>query len=185
MKYFCTYFVIILGILLCSACNKSSYQKTLADELREFKEMAIIFPNNMLFKGYDGHLPDSTLLNRPLKMVVYINSKNCESCKLMALLPIHIFILENKHYRNFGVVVVLSPSHLESAENFLEEMCFRQTVFYDLDGSFERLNSHLPKDERFHTFLLDENNKVVLVGNPVRNAKLKKLYLAALKKNAQ
>jgi len=51
-----------------------------------------------------------------------------------------------------------------------------------LDGSFERLNPHLPKDERFHTFLLDENNKVILVGYPVNNPKLKELYLKELNK---
>jgi hypothetical protein len=51
-----------------------------------------------------------------------------------------------------------------------------------LDGSFERLNPHLPANEQFHTFLLNEENKVVLAGSPVHNEKLKKLYLAELNK---
>ena len=36
-------------------------------------------------------------------------------------------------------------------------------------------------DERFHTFLLNKENKVVLAGNPVGNNKLKRLYLEAIK----
>ena len=44
-----------------------------------------------------------------------------------------------------------------------------------------KLNPHLPDKEEFHTFLLDEENRVLLVGNPVRNIKLKKLYLDVIK----
>ena len=61
-------------------------------------------------------------------------------------------------------------------------MFYGQTVFYDIDGSFERLNPHLPKNERFHTFLLDEHNKVILVGSPVDNTRLKNLYFSEIKK---
>jgi hypothetical protein len=176
-------FALISGALLyCTCTGTVDHKKKLADELRMFKETAIILPSNMLYKGHDGHLPDPTLLNRPLKMVVYINSENCESCKLQTLIPMHIFIIENRHNKNFGIIVILSPSNIESAESFLEEMRFRQTVFYDLDGSFERLNPHLQKNENFHTFLLDEENKVILIGNPVRNTKLKNLYFKELNK---
>jgi len=34
----------------------------------------------------------------------------------------------------------------------------------------------LPKDNLLHTFLLDENNNVILVGNPVRNKKIKEMF---------
>ena len=41
---------------------------------------------------------------------------------------------------------------------------------------FERLNPHLPKNRALHTFLLDENNRVILVGNPSRNEKIKEMF---------
>ena len=176
------FFALIIWALLCCACNSGDHTNKLADELRMFMGTAIEFPDNMLIKGHDGQIPDTTLLHRPFKMVIYMDQKGCESCKLQALVPVHVFTLENRPHKNFGVVVILNPSHIESAEHFLEEMRFRQTVFYDLDGSFERLNLHLPKNERFRTFLLNEDNKVVLVGNPIRNANLRKLYLEALKR---
>ena len=173
---------LTVGVLLCSCTVTDNQKKKLADELRLFREVAITFPDNLLAKRYDEQAPDISLLNRPLKMVVYVNREGCGSCKITGLLPVYQFILENRHVEKFGMVVILSPSHIKLSDDYLEQFRLRQTFFFDLDGSFERLNPHLPENERFHTFLLDENNKVVLVGNPVRNTKLKNLYLAELNK---
>lgn len=177
-------FIIVSGALLCSSCSeKNEHKKKLETELRQFKEKAITFPNNLRAKNSDEKMqPDTTLLWRPLKMVVYVNQSGCEDCKLRALLPIYMFILENEHLRNFGVIIILRTANMDIPDYMLKEMRFRRTVFYDLDGSFERLNPHLPTYEQFHTFLLNKENKVVLAGSPVYNEKLKKRYLKELNK---
>lgn len=33
-------------------------------------------------------------------------------------------------------------------------------------------NITIPSESMYHTFLLDENNKVILVGNPIANVKI-------------
>ena len=178
------YFVLIVTALLCNACiGNNEAKKKLEVELRLFKAKTIIFPDNMTAKNCDEQgLPDKSLLSRPLKMVVYVNQKGCQDCRLRALLPLYMFILENENHENFGVIIILNTELMEDAEFTLKDMRFNRTVFFDLDGSFERLNPHLPTNEQLHTFLLNEKNKVVLAGNPVLNEKLKKLYLAELDK---
>jgi hypothetical protein len=178
------FFILFVMVLLCDACSENNGQKKgLESELRLFKAKAITLPNNLLAKRCDEQTPpDTTLLRRPLKMVIYVNQDGCEDCKLRALLPVHMFILENRHLENFGVIIILNASQMEAADQTLTDMRFRQTVFYDPDGSFERLNPHLPANEQFHTFLLNKENKVILAGNPVHNEKLKKLYLAEMNK---
>ena len=42
------------------------------------------------------------------------------------------------------------------------------------------LNPAVPKDSRFHSFLLDEYDKVILVGNPARNPQILDLYMEML-----
>jgi hypothetical protein len=42
--------------------------------------------------------------------------------------------------------------------------------------AFPRANPHIPTDERLHTFLLDRDGKVVLVGDPANNSELWELY---------
>ena len=174
----------IIGVLLCSACTENHKQKKKIEaELRLFKETAIIFPGNLLSKNFKEQTsPDTTMLFRSLKMVAYINQKGCMGCKLHDLLPIYMFALENEHLKNFSVIIILNPSDMEAADYTLTDMHFHQTVFYDIDGSFERLNPHLPTNEQFHTFLLNENNNVVLVGNPAHNEKVKNLYLKEMNK---
>ncbi|MDR3093410.1 MAG: hypothetical protein LBU62_02055, partial [Bacteroidales bacterium] len=49
-------------------------------------------------------------------------------------------------------------------------------VYIDKESFFHKKNPNIPSDERMHTFLLDENNKVVLVGSPIRNEMLWELY---------
>ena len=50
-------------------------------------------------------------------------------------------------------------------------------VLIDQDGDFYDKNPHLPKSNLLHFFLLDQNNNVVVVGNPTRNETIKNLYL--------
>ncbi|MBU3853190.1 MAG: DUF1573 domain-containing protein, partial [Candidatus Paraprevotella stercoravium] len=50
----------------------------------------------------------------------------------------------------------------------------------DRNDSLEILNS-FPKEIAFQTFLLDKDNKVLAIGNPVLNPKVKDLYLRILR----
>jgi len=181
-----TFFTLLMGALLFGACaeNNNEQKKRLAEELRKFQETAITLPDNLLAKHYGEQISsDKSLLDRPFKLVIYVNKDGCQDCKLHSLLPsTYMFMLENEHRENFGVIIILNTSDIESTDDTLAKFRFRRTVFYDLDGSFEFLNPHLPANELFHAFLLNEENRVVLVGNPVRNEKLTKLYLAELNK---
>lgn len=45
------------------------------------------------------------------------------------------------------------------------------------------IKNHLPEnDTRFHTFLLDENNRVILIGSPLFNNRMKELYFQEIER---
>lgn len=178
--------IIFMSLLLCYACKEkedNEYERSLKLKLRSFKESAFVFPESMLAKNYNEKEPaDTNLLNRPYKMVVYLNSEGCQSCKLQSLLPLYLFVRENENLEKSGVIIILNPSDFSKVDGILSQMRFRYTVFYDLDGALEHLNPNLPPEERFHTFLLDDKNSIVLVGNPLHNIKMKRLYMKELSK---
>ncbi len=179
---FIYYIILIIGLIGSSCAHNSESKNALEMELRAFKEHKISLPSNLIAKKRGKQpVPDSTLLNRPLKMIIYVDPKDCTDCKLLALMPYHMFILENATNTNFGVIFILHTPNMEEAEVILKEINFPHTVFYDLNGDFERLNPHLPQDDVFHTFLMNESNDVLLVGNPTHNEALKELYLKAIK----
>ena len=52
-------------------------------------------------------------------------------------------------------------------------------LFQDIDRRFGN-NNDLPSDPSFRTFLLDSANRVILIGNPVQNPKIKELYIRTI-----
>ena len=61
---------------------------------------------------------------------------------------------------------------------------FTYPVCFDEKDDFNRLN-RFPSEMMFQTFLLDKENKVVALGNPVLNPKVKELYLKLIAGNQE
>lgn len=53
---------------------------------------------------------------------------------------------------------------------------FPYPVYVDFNCSFRKLNTGIPEDVRFHSFLLDKNGHPVFVGNPNANETLNHLF---------
>ncbi|MBR2195950.1 MAG: hypothetical protein IJ911_10090 [Salinivirgaceae bacterium] len=49
-------------------------------------------------------------------------------------------------------------------------------IFIDTANQFYKLNPHIPDNKLMHSFLLDSEGKVVLVGNPIQNQAMFDLY---------
>ena len=64
-------------------------------------------------------------------------------------------------------------------ELLLESEEFVYPVCIDEEDELNKLNC-FPENEGFHTLLLDKENKIVIVGNPIQNMKIKELYLKTL-----
>lgn len=53
---------------------------------------------------------------------------------------------------------------------------FKYPVCIDKEDSLNKLNN-FPHNMAFQTFLLNKNNKVMAIGNPILNPKIKELYM--------
>lgn len=71
---------------------------------------------------------------------------------------------------------VFHPKNKKEISFLLKRDRFLYPVFIDEKGDFDALN-HFPSDVNFQTFLLDSQNKVLAIGNPVHNKKVCDLYL--------
>lgn len=120
--------------------------------------------------------------NNP-KIVSYYNLAGCMSCRLKELRNWRCRIMEFVHLNFSNVDFIFIFRVGCDNEYFMEE--FRQTgfdhtVLLDPDGEFERLNE-LPKDSRYHTFLLDSSNRIILIGSPVYNSPFWERYKTKIK----
>ena len=73
---------------------------------------------------------------------------------------------------------IFSPvkKDLNSIKAAIASSMFDYPIILDTLGEFEKLNTHLPKNRSLHSFLLDENNNVILVGNPLHNKKIEEMF---------
>jgi hypothetical protein len=133
--------------------------------------------------GRDTVLTD--FMSGRAKMVVWYDSARCASCAISKMyLWADILTYAAQIERKFGVVFLFTPKpdDLHAVRIALMSYKIDYPVFLADQTEFVKLNACLPQDDRMHTFLLDADNKVLLVGNPLRNDKLWKLYEATIRK---
>ena len=63
----------------------------------------------------------------------------------------------------------------------LKSMMLSYPIYMDTTGVFRRTNPQLPSNPMLHTFLLDENNEVLAVGNPLENEKIDRMFWRTVK----
>ena len=129
---------------------------------------------------------DYTVPQSSHKIVMYVDSVGCTSCKLQ-LHKWNELIHEIDSLTN-GTVPVLFFFHPKSRD--LREISYLLKrdgidipVCMDLQDNLNSIN-RFPSHQEFQTFLLDSENKVVFVGNPVNNLRVKEMYLSEISNSA-
>lgn len=170
------YGIGVLCLLFCLSCQDKN-KKQIAALVKEWQGKEILFPEKMVFTR---QMKDTVLFpfgDAPYKILVYVDSVGCTSCKLQ--LPKWKNLMAYTDSLAAGAVSYLffiHPAHLKEMDYILKRDQFDSPVCIDRSDRLNRLNG-FPADIKFQTFLLDRNNKVIGIGNPVHNPNIKELYL--------
>jgi hypothetical protein len=116
---------------------------------------------------------------RVLKIIVYTDSLSCNTCKVDNLFQYSDIVNFCKQLDGkCEPVFMFSPRErdVEMLRYRLDISIIDYNIVIDSTRSFPKANPHIPADSRLHTFLLDKNGKVVLVGDPSHNPELWELY---------
>ena len=171
-------YILILSCVLFISCGNSSLpsknQQELSEIVNELMGKHIVFPKVM----YNDRAIDS-LLKMDYKLVVYTDSVGCTECHL-SLGEWSVKIREMKVInKNLSFVFIVNNSSELVIRSLLNKNRFDYPVFIDHNNSFYKLNS-LKKDHRFQVFLLDRENNILLIGDPIRNDAIWELYKKTL-----
>ena len=161
----CTFF-------LCSCMEKSKIMSV----YEEWINKKIKFPTDMVFTvGATDTV--SFAFKKQYKVLSHVDSTGCVNCRL-SLDQWKRWISEVDSLENGKVqfLFFFSPKQWDDAFYSIQVNDFDYPVCIDLKDSLGILNN-FPKDEAFNTFLLDKDNKVIAIGNPIHNPKIKELYL--------
>lgn len=166
--------------LLLSCCKKEDSASRL---IKAWREKKIRFPENIIFTRYATDTVEYALPANRYKILVYVDSTGCTSCKLQ-LFRWKDFAdcLDTVASKSVPVLFFFQSGNIREIHFLLKRHGFDYPVCVDREDRLNRLN-RFPRSAFFQAFLLNEKNQVVLIGNPINNSALKKLYIRQILAN--
>jgi hypothetical protein len=151
------------------SCQSGKTRKTM-QIIREWTGKTIVFPD---IKPFCLSANDSLFIpSNQYKILFYSDSLGCTQCSLR--------LLEWKsHIEDIGskadFLFYIHPKTERTLLLDLKSTKFNYPVFIDTANLLYNTNK-LPDNPMFQCFLLDQNNKILAIGNPTRNPHIWELY---------
>ncbi|WP_294616765.1 hypothetical protein [uncultured Bacteroides sp.] len=172
----CSCLIFLWGGII--SCSINSKKNELVDLVKKWENKEIFYPIETAFTIYGKDTISNYMsLGKEYTIVTYFDSLGCMSCKLQAAKwKDFIYILDSISKNTVPVNFYVHPKDKDEFCSLLKKEQFDVPICVDQNDSFQKLNQ-FPNMIDFRTFLLDANNKVVAIGNPIHNPKVKELYL--------
>lgn len=171
--------ILLIGVFfaLMSCSEKESFKKGII----QLQSHPITLPLDKMRCMWNGKdtLSLHGKINPNFKLVVFLDTVACSSCELKAMYMWNEMLDKTKMYApELSVYFIFLPLNkdLDSFYFTMRTMSPSLPIYVDTAGVFIRENPHIPRESVYHTFLLDKDNRVVLVGNPSRSEKIAEMF---------
>lgn len=166
------YLIILMLVPSWISCT-NKHNEEIAALVNYWKGKEIIFPMSSTFMQSKDTVDFS--LEGQYKILSYVDSTGCVSCKLKLSEWKELIEVIDSVNPSVKVLFFFAPEKTKDVYSALRQSYFNHPVCIDLKDSLNTLN-HFPSNMTFQTFLLDKDNKVLAIGNPIHNPKVKELY---------
>lgn len=162
--------VCLLSLLSCTTGNKH-----LSESPEFWLGREIMFPADMPFQ-VQGSAVDYDVDDCDYKILCYVDSIGCSVCS-MNMPGWELFLSQVVSNPDISVKFIMAVNTDNEAEIIRKarQYRFNYPIVIDKRNAIDSLN-HFPSDIRSQTFLLDEYNRVIVVGNPLFDPEIMKEY---------
>ena len=174
MKTNLSLFFIINFLFFACETNK---KEQLTHLVQKWQGKEILFPRNITFTQFVTDTVNYKIPQTDYKVLIFVDSNGCTSCKLQ--LPKWKKLITHVDSITGGRIPFLfffQSKNDKELRYILERDHFNRPICIDHKNELNQLNQ-FPNDMTFQTFLLDKNNKVKVIGNPIHNLAIQDLYL--------
>lgn len=169
--------ILLLLILLSLFACTDSRKEEITNFIKEWNGKEILFPEKSVFTIQGEDTVDFSFRNAEYKMVSYFDSLGCISCKLqLDRWSDFIHEMDSVTQNKVPFAMFFHPKDLNELKRITRKYQFDYPVCFDEKDEFNSLN-HFSRNPYFQTFLLDKDNKVLAMGNPIITPSVKELYL--------
>ncbi|MDE6265608.1 MAG: redoxin family protein, partial [Paramuribaculum sp.] len=173
MRRYCLIFPLLLFIA-ASCGEKAEKEKSVLSSLlgRE-----VTLPDSLVCRIQDTEI-DYDMGDADFKIITYVDSSDCTTCRMK--LPewdktINGFMSNDNVDVAFLMIVTPKQNANDDVRDIVRRLFFRHPMALDMEGNFVKDNN-LPEETMYHTLLLDADNRIVAVGNPALNPKIREVY---------
>lgn len=136
----------------------------------------IIIPDVPCY-SYDKRVSDSIFNYKAHhKILYYVDNEGCLNCNLrLGEWHDYISYIDSISSHQVSFLIYISPNKTNEAIRILKFNRFSFPVFIDETDRINIINK-FPIENRFHTFLLDSNNVVLAIDNPIYSKSIASIY---------
>lgn len=174
MYNFFNQMILVMLLFPILSCNNGT--------IHEKIEIMKSSPINLNLENMQCWSNDTLATNRPwesipLKLCVFVSETFCTSCYLKKMFQWEDFINMEKE-KDFYIYYIFEPQDgcEETFHKFFYQAELDHPFYIDKKKEFLLINPHIPQESMFHTFLLDEMNNILLVGDILHNTEIEQQF---------
>lgn len=168
-------YICIIGLLACLiSCSRENKQLVKDMTLLKSRPINLCLDKLELYeKGI--RINDYNINNKKYTQIVFFDSVTCSPCMWKHMYQWNPII----DTTNLSFVFIFHVKK-ENKEKFIKAMqndtIFSYPIYLDSIGVFLQKNPTIPHNKLLHSFLLNRNNQVVLIGNILQNPHLRDMF---------
>ncbi len=158
-------------IMMAASCSsgKTDYESAIL----EWTGREIVFPDSMRLAGGEVFVKEPS----DFTIVAYYDSVGCTGCRMK--LPYWNEFMNSIDSVNEGydiqLILIINADNDAKISELINKSGYKHTLLIDEKDIFNKVNG-LAVDYNLRTFLLDSDDRILAIGNPVDNASLGKVY---------
>lgn len=177
-KNFTPFIFLLLASIILPGCRNKTYSENVHEAVAKYLGKYVLFPDSMC--RYLGDKPFSPEPSSPrYRILTIVQPHGCTSCN-MQLDAWHNLAsrIENGlgDPLDFELIYVLESEPTDEIMSIVRQKSFRRPLVFDPRRTIRKSND-LPEEPEFSTFLLNSQNKIIALGNPIMMPKVAALYL--------
>jgi len=175
------YFEKVLYVIIISIIHSffllgcSNYSRELKRTFKDYNGKQIILPDSIMLIVNSKEIPLTYSNPNSLRIVSYING-NCSDCLQRLYEWEKLYNDYQETLEDISLLLFITANNYIYIESIIEKNKFSFPVIYDTDNLYIKMNE-FSVDFQFKTFLIDDSNKILCIGNPTSTPELRAVYL--------